>query len=206
MHDPARPGLVVIVAGALALACGFRTGLPEEDTGSDETGVLPGPDPREGSCDNPFVLPFANYLVRGRLQGPGRDEGWCADGENNAGAVDPSTAAEAAAALGVRVYAVGVGAESSPFGPAPGRSGGVDEAALRAVAERTGGRAFRATDAGALRRIYDEISDLERTTVQADTTAAIRDLYPLLLWPALLLLVLDILLATTRLRNVTGPL
>lgn len=88
MHLAARPGLGVIVAGALALACGIRTGPPEEDTGSDESGVPPGPDPREGSCDNPFVLPFANYVVRGRLQGPGRDEGWCGDGENDAGAED----------------------------------------------------------------------------------------------------------------------
>jgi Ca-activated chloride channel family protein len=126
------------------------------------------------------------------------------DGENNAGAVDPSTAAEAASALGVRVYAVGVGAEASPFGPAPGRSGGVDESALRQVAETTGGRFFRATDAGALRRIYDEISQLERTRVRATPTTAVEDRFMLLLWPAVALLLLDIALATTRLRRVPG--
>jgi Ca-activated chloride channel homolog len=126
------------------------------------------------------------------------------DGENNAGAVDPSTAAEAAAALGVRVYAVGVGADSSPFGPAPGRAGGIDESALRGVAETTGGRFFRATDSGALRRIYGEISDLERTRVRTPGEVALQDLFPALLWPALGLLLLDILLATTRLRRVPG--
>ena len=78
------------------------------------------------------------------------------------------------------------------------------KAAARRVAENAS--SSRQDMASMEQRIYDEISDLERTTVQADTTAAIRDLYPLLLWPALLLLVLDIALATTRLRNVTGPL
>jgi len=124
------------------------------------------------------------------------------DGENNAGAVDPTTAAEAAAALGVRVYAVGMGTESAPFGVAPGRPVGLDESALREVAELTGGRAFRATDAGALYRIYDEISGLERTSVRDAAPAGVRDLFTLLLWPALAFLVLDTALATTRLRRV----
>jgi Ca-activated chloride channel family protein len=122
------------------------------------------------------------------------------DGENNAGAVDPSTAADAAAALGVRVYAVGVGAAASPFGPA--RAGGVDEAALQSITERTGGRFFRATDTGGLRRVYEEISQLERTTVRAAAPASLEDLYPALLWPAILFLVVDIALANTRLRRV----
>jgi hypothetical protein len=78
---------------AVMLACGVRTGLPgdESGTGNLDTGdtVPPGPDPREGGCDHPIPLPFANVeAVRGRLRGPSRDEGWCGDGENDAGAED----------------------------------------------------------------------------------------------------------------------
>lgn len=131
------------------------------------------------------------------------------DGQNNRGQVDPQTAAEAAAALGVKVYAIGVGGDEpsarrrGPFGalglaPAPE----VDEEALRQVAETTGGRYFRATDAEALRQIYDAISELERTEIEETVLLDVEELYPWLLWPALGCLALAIGLSTTRLREV----
>lgn len=128
------------------------------------------------------------------------------DGQNNRGQVDPQTAAEAAAALGVKVYAVGVGgdglaARNGPFGglgPAPE----VDEGALRQVAETTGGRYFRATDAQALRQIYDSISELERTEIEETVLLDVEERYPLFLWPALACLLLAVGLSTTRLRQV----
>ncbi len=131
------------------------------------------------------------------------------DGQNNRGQVDPQTAAEAAAALGVKVYAIGVGGDGGtvrgqlPFGgtrlqPAPE----VDEEALQAVAETTGGRYFRATDAQALRQIYDAISELERTEIEETVLLDVNELYPWLLWPAFACLVLSVVLGTTRLREV----
>ena len=130
------------------------------------------------------------------------------DGQNNRGQVDPQTAAEAAAALGVKVYAIGVGGEEparrgGPFGslglaPAPE----VDEAALRQVAETTGGRYFRATDAQALREIYDAIAELERTAIEETVLLDVEELYPRFLWPALACLLLAVALSTTRLREV----
>ena len=128
------------------------------------------------------------------------------DGQNNRGQVDPKTAAEAAAALGVKVYAVGVGGDglasrNGPFGglgPAPE----VDEGALRQVAETTGGRYFRATDAQALRQIYDSISELERTEIEETVLLDVEERYPLFLWPALACLLLAVGLSTTRLRQV----
>lgn len=73
------------VLAALVGACGFRT----EPSGDDDGTIVPiGPDPREGSCDNPFVVPYGNAQVRGRLLGPGRADGWCGDGDNDAGAED----------------------------------------------------------------------------------------------------------------------
>jgi len=131
------------------------------------------------------------------------------DGQNNRGQVDPQTAAEAAAALDVKVYAIGVGGDGSaprrrvPFGgilSAP--TADVDEDALRAVAQTTGGRYFRATDAQALRSIYDSISELERTEIEETVYLDVDERYPLALWPALACLLLAVTLSATRLREV----
>ena len=128
------------------------------------------------------------------------------DGQNNRGQVDPQTAAEAAAALGVKVYAIGVGGDGrvpafGPFGGLGPRAE-VDETALQGVAETTGGRYFRATDAQALREIYDEISALERTEIEETVLLDVEERYPLFLWPALLCLVAAVALSATRLREV----
>ena len=128
------------------------------------------------------------------------------DGQNNRGQVDPQTAAEAAAALGVKVYAIGVGGDGfarayGPFGGLGPRAE-VDETALRAVAETTGGRYFRATDAQALREIYGEISRLERTEIEETVLLDVEERYPLFLWPALLCLAASVVLSATRLREV----
>ena len=131
------------------------------------------------------------------------------DGQNNRGQVDPQTAAEAAQALGVKVYAIGVGGDGAaprrrvPFGgllSAP--TAEVDEEALRAVAQTTGGRYFRATDAEALRSIYDSISELERTEIEETVYLDVDERYPLALWPALACLLLAVTLSATRLREV----
>ena len=131
------------------------------------------------------------------------------DGQNNRGQVDPQTAAEAAAALGVKVYAIGVGGEGGalrgrmPFGGTRLQAAPeVDEDALRSVAETTGGRYFRATDAQALRQIYDAISELERTEIEETVLLDVEELYPWLLWPALGCLLLAVAFSTTRLREV----
>ncbi len=133
------------------------------------------------------------------------------DGQNNRGEVDPPTAADVAAALGVKIYAIGVGSEGlDAFGRTipdymqrliP-QSAQIDEGMLTTVAEKTGGRYFRATDREALAAIYDEISALETTEVQETTYLDVDERYPLFLWPAFGLLLLEVLLSTTRLRRV----
>lgn len=97
------------------------------------------------------------------------------DGENNRGTIDPRTAAEAATALGVRVYTIGVGTEGeAPIPTGRGVSGyryevlpvRIDEALLKDIAEKTGGRYFRARDSEALARIFKQIDQLEKTPIQ----------------------------------------
>ncbi|MDH5234458.1 MAG: VWA domain-containing protein [Gemmatimonadota bacterium] len=132
------------------------------------------------------------------------------DGENNRGTIDPRTAAQAAAALGMRVYTIGVGSEG--VAPVPvgrgvfglryeNRPVRIDEVLLEDVARQTGGRYFRARDAQALRRIYEQIDQLERTPLRATRYVRFSELY---LWPlalAALALVAELLLLWRR-----GPL
>ncbi len=133
------------------------------------------------------------------------------DGQNNRGEVDPATAADVAEALNVKIYAIGVGSEGrDAFGrQVPDymrqllpKTAQIDEAMLTEVAEKTGGRYFRATDREALAAIYDEISELERTEIQETTYFDVDERYAVFLWPAFVLLLLDVLLSTTRLRRV----
>lgn len=121
------------------------------------------------------------------------------DGENNRGSVDPRDAARAAAALGVRVFTIGVGSRTRariPIARTPDgglRYGfmpvGLDEPLLTDIARSTGGRYFRATDTGALRRIYAEIDRLVRTPVEVRRYVRFTERYlPFLLAGAALLL------------------
>ncbi len=97
------------------------------------------------------------------------------DGVNNAGVESPMQAAELAHSLGIKVYTIGAGTsgiarvrERDPFTGesvlVPTRVQ-IDEETLEAIAERTNGRYFRATDAEGLRQVYQQIDALERTKV-----------------------------------------
>jgi Ca-activated chloride channel family protein len=132
------------------------------------------------------------------------------DGQNNRGEVDPVTASEVAATLGVRVYAIGVGTYGeAPFivdHPFAGRQRQmvpveIDEDMLRTVASNTGGQYFRATNTQALRAIYEEIGELEKTKVETRVYTDYEERYAFFLWPAFGLILLEILLASTRLRR-----
>lgn len=130
------------------------------------------------------------------------------DGANNAGLVDPRTAAKAAKALGIRVYTIGTAKHGQALVPVDhpvlGRQmvaidDDLDEPSLTAVAEETGGRYFRATSAKELSEIYADIDALEKSTVDRPETVSYTDLYRSLLWPAVLLLAAELLLGQTLL-------
>lgn len=132
------------------------------------------------------------------------------DGQNNRGEIDPVTASEVAETMDVRVYSIGVGAYGeAPFvfdDPFVGQRRRmvpveIDEEMLRSVAENTGGRYFRATNKEALREIYEEIGELEKTKVEERVYTDVTERYAAFLWPAFGLLLLELLLANTRLRR-----
>lgn len=98
------------------------------------------------------------------------------DGVNNAGFVDPATAAEIAAELHIKVYTIGLGTNGmAPF-PVARRNDGtlifrnqqveIDEPLLKKIAKETGGRYFRATSNTKLKKIYDEINQMEKTKIE----------------------------------------
>ncbi len=97
------------------------------------------------------------------------------DGENNAGDISPVTAAEIAQALGVRIYTIGVGTiGTAPF-PGTDFFGRkiyhqievkIDEETLQRIADISGGKYFRATNKDNLKRIYDEIDQLEKSKIE----------------------------------------
>ena len=132
------------------------------------------------------------------------------DGDNNRGSIDPRTAGKAAAAFGIKIYAIGVGTEG--MAPVPvgrglfglryeNRPVRIDEALLTDIANESGGRYFRARDAAALQRIYQQIDQLEREPVQTRAYVRFTELFR---WPlalAVIALALELLLAAWR-----GPL
>ena len=131
------------------------------------------------------------------------------DGQNNRGELSPETAAEVAKTLGVRVYAIGVGQHGeAPFvvdHPFAGRQRRmvpveIDEEMLQAVADMTGGKYFRATNNRALSDIYDQIGELEKTKIEERVYTDYEELYPMFLFPGLLLLFVEVLLSTTLFR------
>jgi Ca-activated chloride channel family protein len=123
------------------------------------------------------------------------------DGVNNAGQIDPLTAAEAARSLGIKVYTIGMGRPGQVPVPTTDIFGrqqivyqesAVDEATLQQIAEITGGRYFRAVDTAELAQIYDEINTLEQSQIEIESYTRYRELAPWLLAPALGLLLAEI--------------
>jgi Ca-activated chloride channel family protein len=132
------------------------------------------------------------------------------DGMNNTGKISPLSAAEAAKALGVRVYTIGVGVRGKAPIPVKDEAGNmhvvmakvdVDEKTLQAVADNTGGKFYRATDTDSLQKVYEQINRLERTAQTVQKFERYEELYPWALIPSLAILAFGSLLQQTRFRR-----
>jgi len=142
------------------------------------------------------------------------------DGDNNMGKLDPLPAAQLAAAMGAKIYAIGIGIEAPcnmpAFDPATGNfrldaNGNViptlllqpaNYTVLGKMADLSGGKFYRATNARELQSIYNQIDRLEKSEVKLRRFATYE---PLFAWPllaALGILSLEIILANTRFRRV----
>jgi Ca-activated chloride channel family protein len=132
------------------------------------------------------------------------------DGVNNTGKISPISAAEAARALGVKVYTIGVGVRGKAPIPVRDEAGrmhvimatvDVDEKTLHAVAEETGGQFYRATDTDSLQRIYEQINRFETSAQTVQKFDHVDELYRWTLYPALGILGFGFLLQQTRYRR-----
>jgi Ca-activated chloride channel family protein len=129
------------------------------------------------------------------------------DGASNRGDVDPRQAAQAAAALGIRVYTIAMGSDTVARVPVAITRVGVryalaktvvDEKLLSEIARTTNGRYYRARDTETLRRIYADIDRLERTPVRMRRYHRTRDWYLPFLLAGAALLVVEMLFRATR--------
>ena len=132
------------------------------------------------------------------------------DGQNNAGKILPDTAAQAAKALGVKVYTIGAGVRGEAPVPVTDAFGNkrlamakvdVDETTLQKVADETGGKFFRATDTESLEKIYGEIDRMEKTTHELKKFEHHSELFAWAILPALGLLGAGLALDHTRFRR-----
>lgn len=128
------------------------------------------------------------------------------DGVNNRGRIDPRTAAEAAAAYGIRIYTIGVGTQGeAPVPTGEGPEGlryeslpvEIDERLLTDIATMTAGRYFRATDSESLKNIFAEINHLEKTTLQRVVYRRLDEAYRVPLGLGLLGLALEVVVSAT---------
>ncbi|MBT6414490.1 MAG: VWA domain-containing protein [Candidatus Marinimicrobia bacterium] len=111
------------------------------------------------------------------------------DGSNNAGEIDPKTAAGLAAEYDIKIYTIGAGTNQS-YTRIPGRGlirNEIDEETLKHIANVTGGKFFRATDIEALASIYSEIDQLERSEIEVKEITLYKELYGWFLIPAFLM-------------------
>ena len=131
------------------------------------------------------------------------------DGVNNAGEVDPISAAEIAAKFGIRIYTIGVGTRGeapypvqTPFGiryqmmPVE-----IDEAILKNISELTGGQYFRATNNKALEEIYNKIDKMEKNKIEITSYKNAKELFAGWLEIGFLLLLLELVASRTILRK-----
>jgi Ca-activated chloride channel family protein len=128
------------------------------------------------------------------------------DGENNKGLIDPRTAAATAAAFGIKVYTIGVGTIGEAPIPTGRGLGGfryellpvrIDEPLLQEIAQKTGGRYFRAKDSEALSRIFRQIDALEKTPIHVTRYTRYDETTRPLILLGLTALALELLIGST---------
>ncbi len=164
----------------------------------------------EGTAIGMGISVAALHLSAGKS--PNRVIVLLTDGENNAGEIQPQTAAEIARQLDIRIYCIGIGEEGettlSFIDPTTGREttgtyiGRFDEELLRTIAAASGGTYFHAASPGTLRTIFREIDALESTEKRVRIYTRREQRFGLFLMIALALIGCDFMLRHLVVREV----
>ena len=133
------------------------------------------------------------------------------DGVNNAGFVDPLTAAELAKEYDIKIYSIGLGTNGLALSPVGINARGklnyaniqveIDEELLSQISEMSGGKYFRATDNSKLKEIYDEIDKLEKTEIEEFKYYSVDEKFRVFLILAIILIVFELLMKFTILKS-----
>jgi Ca-activated chloride channel family protein len=132
------------------------------------------------------------------------------DGDNNAGEIDPLTAANLASAFDIKVYTIGAGKQGNAMFPYQDPIFGkryvyqptkIDEGTLKQIAEKTGGKYFRARSGKELEEIYALIDDLEKTEIKVSSHIQYKELFHYFAFAGLLFLVLEVVLSNSVFRK-----
>ena len=133
------------------------------------------------------------------------------DGVNNAGFIDPLTAAELAKEYDIKIYSIGLGTNGLALSPVGINARGklnyaniqveIDEELLTQISEMSGGKYFRATDNSKLKEIYDEIDKLEKTEIEEFKYYSVDEKFRVFLIPAIILIVFELLMRFTILKS-----
>jgi len=122
------------------------------------------------------------------------------DGSNTAGSIEPLKAADLAAQEKIRIYTIGVGADSRMvrglFGSQRAVNSDIDEETLRAISDKTGGRYYRARDVESLLQIYSLLDEMEPIAEDLEVYRPVNELY---FWPLSMAMFLSLLLALSKL-------
>jgi Ca-activated chloride channel family protein len=132
------------------------------------------------------------------------------DGRNNAGRISPSTAADIAKTMGIKVHTIGVGGDKpvpfsvdTVFGKKyKYKRVELDEDTLKEIAEKTGGKYFRAADTKGLKEIYKTIDTMEKTEIKVKEYTEYNELFNWFLLPGLFLIIAEVVLVNTRFRKI----
>ena len=133
------------------------------------------------------------------------------DGVNNAGFIDPITAAELAKEFQIKVYSIGLGTNGLAMSPVGIDARGkfnyanvqveIDENLLTQISEMTGGKYFRATDNERLKEIYSDIDKLEKTEIEEFKYYSVDEKFRYFLFPAIILIAFEMIMKLTILRS-----
>ena len=133
------------------------------------------------------------------------------DGVNNAGFIDPLTAAELAKEYDIKIYSIGLGTNGLALSPVGINARGklnyaniqveIDEELLTQISEMSGGKYFRATDNSKLKEIYNEIDKLEKTEIEEFKYYSVDEKFRVFLIPAILLIAFELLMIFTILKS-----
>jgi Ca-activated chloride channel family protein len=133
------------------------------------------------------------------------------DGVNNRGEIAPATAADIAKTFGIRVYTIGVGTQGTAPYPVQTPYGiqyqdmpvEIDEGILQEIAQKTGGKYFRATDNDKLTQVYKEIDKLEKSKIDVKQFSRKEEKYLMPAVIAFFLLLFEIAARNTIFKNLT---